>query len=81
MRQLILAAACLLPASAVFAAPRWAPWKTTAGPACHRHVLRVRPRYAGDHLVGHARQTKSTSDFYTAGGGITRFQGKPGDCR
>jgi len=28
-----------------------------------------------------AARTKSVSDFYTAGGGITGFQKRPGHCR
>ena len=74
LRKLILAATALLPASIALAAP-------TMG-AVEKQPLNLNA--IGMFFVfvlgtlaitwWAARQTKSTSDFYTAGGGITGFQ-------
>ena len=74
MRKLILAAACLLPASVVFAAPALG---TIEKQPLNLHAIGMFFVFVLGTLAitwWAARQTKSTSDFYTAGGGITGFQ-------
>ena len=81
LRKLMLAAACLLPASMALAAPALG---VVEKQPLNLHAIGMFFVFVLGTLAitwWAASKTKSTSDFYTAGGGITGFQNGPGDCR